>query len=132
MWRERRERALALLAESDRLESIAQLVGAGSLPDSERVVLLTGRLLREGVLQQNALSPNDAYCAPAKQFALLGLVLDVHDCCGRLVERGVTAATIEALDLSAVVRARDETPPDGAEQVESIRARTLQRLEEVA
>ena len=55
----RRGRA-ALLAEADRLESIAELVGARRLPDDERLVLRTARLLREGVLQQSALSPLDA------------------------------------------------------------------------
>ena len=51
-----------LLAEADRVQAVAELVGAASLPDHERVVLLTGRLLREAVLQQNALSDNDAWC----------------------------------------------------------------------
>ena len=119
-WAERRERALTLLAEADRLESIAQLIGAGSLPDAERIVLLGGRLLREAVLQQSALSENDAYCEPAKQSALLGLVLRVVDRCRELVEAGVPASAIEDVDLSAVTRARDATPPDAVEEIEDV------------
>jgi V/A-type H+-transporting ATPase subunit A len=131
-WRERRDRALALLAEADRVEAVAQLVGATSLADREQVILLTGRLLREGVLQQSALSPNDAYCEPAKQAALLDLVLAVHDRCLDLVGQGVLAGTIAELDLGEVVRARDETPPDGAAEVEAIRERVLERLGRLA
>ena len=123
-WRERRERALTLLQEADRLESIAQLVGSGSLPDRERIVLLGGRLLREAVLQQSALSENDAYCAPEKQSALLGLVLRVLDRCQELVGRGVQAAAIEGVDLSAVTRARDVTAPDEVDEV----ARVYERV----
>ena len=41
----------------------------------ERVALLAGRLLREGVLQQSALSANDAYCSAAKTAALVDAVL---------------------------------------------------------
>jgi V/A-type H+-transporting ATPase subunit A len=130
-WAERREAALGLLAEADRLESVAQLVGAASLPDRERVVLLTARLLRESVLQQSSLSENDAFCAPAKQSALLDLVLAVHDRCLRLVEAGVRADRIEQADFSAVARARDETPADGAAEVESLRGRVLAGLEEL-
>ena len=130
-WARRREAALALLAEADRLESVAQLVGASSLPDRERVVLLTARLLREGVLQQSSLSENDAFCGPAKQSALLELVLAVHERCLRLVEEGVRAERIEQADLSAVARARDETPPDGAAEIESLRGRVLAGLEEL-
>ncbi|HEY6032518.1 MAG TPA: hypothetical protein VIU44_18260, partial [Gaiellaceae bacterium] len=127
-WGERRERALTLLAEADRLESIAQLVGTASLPDAERLVLLTGRLLREAVLQQSALSANDAYCEPAKQSALLELVLRVHDRCRELVERGVQASAIEEADLSSVTRARDATPPDAVEAVEEIFSRVARTL----
>ena len=47
-WGPQREHALRLLAESDHLESIAQLVGATSLPDRERVILLAGRLTPRG------------------------------------------------------------------------------------
>jgi V/A-type H+-transporting ATPase subunit A len=127
-WQERRERALTLLAEADRLESIAQLVGVASLPDAERMVLLGGRLLREGVLQQSALSENDAHCDPAKQSALLELVLAVQDRCCQLVEHGVSAAAIEEVDFSPVTRARDTTPSDGAEEVEAVLQRVAPQL----
>jgi V/A-type H+-transporting ATPase subunit A len=130
-WAQSRETALALLAEADRLESIAQLVGAASLPDRERVVLQSARLLREGVLQQSSLSRNDAYCGPAKQSALLALVLAVHERCLGLVGAGVPAERIEQLDLSEVAQAREETAPDGAAEVERLAARVLARLEEV-
>ncbi len=116
----KRARALRLLAEADHLESVAQLVGATSLPDIERIGLMTGRLLREAVLQQSSLSPNDATCAPAKQQALLALVLDVHDCCLDLVRHGVSATAIEQVDLSAASRARDATRSDDAAGVEAI------------
>jgi V/A-type H+/Na+-transporting ATPase subunit A len=119
-WAARRQRALRLLSDADRLESIAQLVGAASLPDAERVTLVAGRLLRVGVLQQNSLSANDAYCPPEKQQALLELVLDVHDRCAALVERGVPAARIEELDLSSVTHARDTVHPDDPAAVETI------------
>jgi len=128
LWGGTRERALRLLAEADHLESVAQLVGATSLPDVERIVLLTGRLLREVVLQQSSLSPNDAYCAPAKQQALLGLVLDVHDCCLDLVRRGVSATSIEQVDLSAASRARETTLADDAAGVEAIGQHVLDLL----
>jgi len=127
-WARRRERALTLLAEADRLESIAQLVGTGSLPDTERVVLLSGRLLREAVLQQNSLSAADAYCTPEKQAALLELVLAVHDRCLGLVARNVPATLIEEADVTEAARARDETPPDGARQVRELTERLLSRL----
>ncbi|MGA7835020.1 MAG: V-type ATP synthase subunit A [Acidimicrobiales bacterium] len=124
-WSESRARALALLAEADRLASVVELVGLGALPSRERVVMLTGRLLREGVLQQSALSENDAYCSPEKQSALLDMVLAVYDRCLALLEGGLPASAIEEFDLTAVTRARDETGPDDDAGVNRLRDEVL-------
>jgi len=119
-WGARRGRALRLLTDADRIESIAQLVGADSLPGQERVTLRSARLLREAVLQQSAVLDNDQYTSPAKQRALLTLVLDLHDRLIGLLERGIAIAELDSLDLSAVLRARYDTPPDGWDEVEHI------------
>ena len=85
-WPERRASALRLLADAARLESMAELVGAATLPELERQTIRTADLLRRGVLQQSSLSPSDAYCSLEKQSALLDLVLGLHDECLALLE----------------------------------------------
>jgi V/A-type H+-transporting ATPase subunit A len=130
-WARRRARVMTLLAEADRLGDLAELVGAGSLPGHERVVLLAGRLLREGVLQQSALSPNDAHCTAAKTAALIDGVLAVIDRCDELVEAGIAAAEIEELDFSPILRAAQETPPDGAAGAAAGRAQMVDVLADV-
>ena len=124
-WADQRTRALTLLAEADRFESVAELVGVGSLPDRERVALMAARLMREAVLQQNALSPNDGRCEPDKQTALLELALNLYDALLQAVERGAAAASLEHLDLSGAVALRDSTRPDGADEVRSAGARLM-------
>lgn len=59
-WADRRSRLAALLAEADRLSSLAELMGVAALPPRERATMLAGRLIREGLLQQSALSSVDA------------------------------------------------------------------------
>ena len=127
-WLRRRSEAMAILAEADRLQSIAELIGVASLPDPERVILLTARLLHQAVLQQSAVSDNDAYCAPAKQAALLDLVLAVHASAADLVERGVPASELEEVDLSDAARARDEVGTDDAAAVATVKELILRRL----
>ncbi len=127
-WVSRRGRAVSLLADADRVLAVAELVGVASLPDHERIALLTGRLLREAVLQQSSLSENDTRCGPDKQGALLAMVLDLHDRALELVDRGIPAARIEALDLSDAARVRDTVGPDDAAGVVSIRDELLARL----
>jgi len=128
-WARNRARAVALLAEADRLAPMLELVGLSALPDRERMVLLAGRLLREAVLQQSALSTHDATCSPEKQAALLEMVLAVYDRCLELVEHGVVASRVEESDLSGVTRVRDEVGPEDADGVEDRRDQTLGILE---
>jgi V/A-type H+/Na+-transporting ATPase subunit A len=116
-WAARRGRMVSLLAEADRLAALSDLVGAAALPGHERVVLLAGRLLREAVLQQSALSTNDAYCSPAKSAALIDLIVAVVARCEELVEGGLPATTVEEADFSLLIRAREDTGPDDADAV---------------
>ena len=80
---------------------------------------MAGRLIREGVLQQNALSPVDACCDAARAAALASAVLAVADRCQALAGRGVPAAAIEEEDFSPVLRAReDATTADAVAECE--------------
>lgn len=88
-WQMRREQALELLAESDELERIVNLVGPEALSSAQRWVLESSGLIKEAVLQQSALDPIDSYCSPEKQFALLELMLQFHDAGADLIDLGV-------------------------------------------
>ena len=131
-WAARRRRLDSLLADYDRLSSVAELVGEGALPGRERMVLLTGRLIRSCLLQQSALSTNDSFCTLAKQRALAQAVLDVHDRCIELVDAGVPATLIEHEDFSSLVRARDDLASDDADGVLSVTEGVLASLEHVS
>jgi V/A-type H+-transporting ATPase subunit A len=128
-WAARGARMVTVLAEADRLAALADLVGTAALPGPERIALLAGRLVREAVLQQNALSPNDAYCPPVKSAALADLVLDVVARCADLVAAGQPPDEIEDLDFAAVIRAREETGPTDTDGVRRRRDDALLALE---
>jgi V/A-type H+-transporting ATPase subunit A len=128
-WPRRRIAALAALAEADRVAALAELIGVGALPGPERAVLLTGRLLRVAVLQQSSLSADDGFCGPEKSAALLDGVLDVGRRCRQLIDEGVPADTLEALDFGPLARARDEVGPQDAAGVTARCAEVLARLD---
>lgn len=129
-WAERRERVAGLLAEADRLADLVELVGVTALPPRERISVLAGRLLREGVVQQNALSPADAYSTPDKTVALVEAALAVIDRCFELVDSGVRDDAIEAVDFTPLLRAREEAGPKESAPVEAARDTVLERLGE--
>ncbi len=130
-WAERRSFALALLAESERLESLVELVGAAALPDRQRVTVRSAKLLREAVLQQDATSPEDAYCGEEKQEALLEMVLAIHQRLLELVDAGVAADRLEQLDLARVSSARESGGPEDVAAVTAVRDAVLALLESV-
>ncbi|MEI5613826.1 V-type ATP synthase subunit A [Streptomyces brasiliscabiei] len=130
-WSRRRERVAAVLAEADRLADLVDLIGIAALPGKERIGVLAGRLLREGVLQQSALSERDAYCGPEKTAALADAVLAVADRCGDLVDEGVPAASVEEIDFGPLLRAREDTGPHDGTGVRARRDSMLAELDEV-
>ncbi len=127
-WAARRARAIGTLAEADRLAGLAEVIGSSALPGRERVMLLGGRLLQEGVLAQNALAAADASSSAEKSAALLGFTLDTIDECQRLVAAGVAATTIEQWDFSPLLRAREEFGPDDAAGIAARRDAFLAEL----
>jgi len=129
-WADRRSRLAALLAESDRLGALAELMGASALPGRERATILAGRLIREGVLQQSSLSETDSFCDIPRAAALVSAVLAVADGCQAVAESGVPAAWIEELDFSPILRAREEAATPGA--VLARQQTMLDRLGELA
>ncbi len=125
-WARQRARVVSLLGSADRLAELAELMGVGALPGHERMVLLGGRLVREGLLQQSALSAVDAWCGPERSAALLTATLDVLDACQAAVARGIPAASVEEVDFTPVLRAREEAAGEGDESRHAIaRARDL-------
>ncbi|MET9450513.1 V-type ATP synthase subunit A [Streptomyces cinerochromogenes] len=131
-WAERRGRVARQLAETDRLADLVELVGITALPPRERISVLAGRLLREAAIQQNALSPADAYSAPQKTAALVDAVLAVIDRCLEVVDSGISADAVEAVDFTPLLRARETAGPAETAPVAAARDTVLARLKEAA
>ncbi|MEU5591814.1 V-type ATP synthase subunit A [Streptomyces sp. NPDC020298] len=129
-WAERRGRVSRLLADADRLADLVELVGITALPPRERISVLAGRLLREAVVQQSALSPTDVYSAPEKTAALVEAVLAVIDRCLGLVDSGAPVDSVEAVDFTPLLRARETAGPAQTAPVAAARDTVLARLGE--
>jgi len=98
-WLGMRNHAMELLSEESRLSQIVKLVGPDALPDAERMVLETSRLIREGILQQNAMDTVDAYSSIEKQIRMLELVLNFHERGMNIVKRGAPISLIHDLPV---------------------------------
>jgi len=97
MWRELRDKSMALLQKESELKEIVQLVGEDALPDRERLVLEAARMIREDFLQQNAFHEIDTYCSPKKQFEMLNLMIEFYNRADDAVSRNIPAKDITDL-----------------------------------
>ena len=95
-----RKEAMALLQDEQNLQEIVRLVGQDTLSETDQLKLFTTKSLREDFLQQNAFDEVDTYCSPAKQKAMLGVILLFYHEAGLALEKGVYLREITALPLT--------------------------------
>ena len=89
-WNELSRWAMNILHREAELQQIVQLVGADALPDSERLVLESARMIREFFLQQDSFHKVDAYCPAENQYKLLGCIRDFHEKLSVVMTAGIT------------------------------------------
>ncbi len=100
-WAAGRRRFLALLERQAHLERMARIVGQDALPPPQQLELLAAEVIGDGFLRQSSLSPNDRYCSPERQLAMMRLIERFID----LAEQAVAAgAEVEEIRQLAVVR----------------------------
>jgi len=131
-WAALREQALDLLQRENHLQQIVQLIGADALPDDQRLILETARLLRQGFLQQNAMDDVDTFAGIDKQMRLLSLILDFYEQAIRLI--GLDCPVIVIRDLPSVrkiVRLKDTVTNDAVEQIDAVRDQLRDEIREL-
>jgi V/A-type H+-transporting ATPase subunit A len=131
-WSAQRAWALDLLQRESSLLEIVQLLGTDSLAPAERVVLESGRLLREDFLQQSAFDDVDAYCALGKQYTMLRVIRAAHEAMEEAIGRGVAIdALADAPALLEVARMRSWSEAGAAEFADGLIERIRTELGEL-
>jgi V/A-type H+-transporting ATPase subunit A len=103
-WEAARGEALDLLAASEELQRIVNLVGVEALSSEQRWTLEAAGLIKEGLLQQSATDEIDSFSSPEKQFALLSALLEIYRQGMKLVKLGAPARRLIQMPLLAQAR----------------------------
>jgi V/A-type H+-transporting ATPase subunit A len=103
-WESARAEALDLLAASEELQRIVNLVGVEALSSEQRWTLEAAGLIKEGLLQQSATDEVDSFASPEKQFALLAAMLEIFRQGMKLVKLGAPARRLLQMPLLAQAR----------------------------
>ena len=127
-----RTQAMEILSEEDRLSQIVKLVGPDSLPDEQRLILETARLMREGFLQQNSYDEVDAYSNVHKQIRMLGLILYFHERAQRIVRHGAPIAVIHNLPVvNTLIRMKTVVPNEDLSGLKDIQKDVDDQMEKL-
>jgi V/A-type H+/Na+-transporting ATPase subunit A len=131
-WSGGRAWALDLLQRERALLDIVQLLGTDALAPPQRVVLATGRLLREDFLQQSAFDDVDAYCALIKQCHMLSVIRAAHEAFVAAVERGARPEEAASAPALWEVARMKYWPDDEVEaRAEALISRLREEIEEL-
>ncbi len=98
-WLVQRQRVLELLEAQAHLERMARIVGRDALPAQQQVRLLCADLVNEGFLRQSSFSKVDRFCSPARQVAMLSVLLHFADRADAAVAAGVPPARLAAMPM---------------------------------
>ena len=121
-WYAMRAHAMEILSEEDRLSQIVKLVGPDTLPDEQRLILETARLLREGFLQQSSFDAVDSFSTVEKQIRMLDLILHFHQRAQRIIKRGAVVSVIHDLPVvNTLIRMKSVVPNDDLSKLDEIR-----------
>ncbi|NLU31067.1 MAG: V-type ATP synthase subunit A [Clostridiaceae bacterium] len=121
---EKRERISRILQEESKLLEIVKLIGSDILPDEQKLVLESARVIRQGFLQQNAYHEQDTYVPIIKQYHMMKSVLRLHDQAAKLVAKGIPVSVIRKTGVfEEVVKAKYTIPNDDMEAFEELDSR---------
>jgi V/A-type H+-transporting ATPase subunit A len=122
-WAEYRKVVMDILIRENALREIVRLVGTEGLSEQDKLVLETARLIKDGLLKQNAFDPIDTFTTPQKQVALMRMFVEFYRAASEAIKRNVTVAQLrEAIGRLYIdmVKARFSIPNDKVEEIEKL------------
>lgn len=109
-WKSLRGETISMLQKEAELEEIVKLVGPDALPEPERAVLESARMMREDFLQQFAFHEVDTYCPVEKQLGMLKVALEFYRNSVEAAKRGVSVAEILRLPIKDEIAGMKRLP----------------------
>ena len=94
-----RNQISALLQEESKLMEIVKLIGSDVLPDDQKLIIETCRVIRVGFLQQNAFHADDTFVPLEKQLLMMKTILYLHNQTKKLISAGIPISCITELGL---------------------------------
>ena len=115
-----RQEISTLLVEENNLMEIVKLIGADVLPDDQKLIIETARLIRVGFLQQNAFHKDDTYVPLEKQLLMMKTILFLYHKAYEAIGKGVLISSIIKTGIfDKLIKMKYDIPNDKLEMFES-------------
>lgn len=115
-WEELRSKALKMLQQEAELEEIVRLVGPEALPEADKLLLLTTRMIREDFLQQNAYDEIDTYSKPMRAHLMLQTIMKFNELAKEMVDSGIPVSDIRSSPIVYRISRMKGVPHDTFEE----------------
>jgi len=115
-WQDTRAKALRVLQQEAELEEIVRLVGPEALPEGDKLLLLTARMIREDFLQQSAYNEVDTYCTPAKAGLMLKTIIKFYELAQEMLNSGTGIESIRSSPMVYRISRMKDIPNEVFEQ----------------
>ncbi len=83
-----------ILQQENKLMEIVKLIGSDVLPDDQKLIIETARVIRVGFLQQNAFHAEDTYVPLEKQKLMMKVILHLYQKSKQLISASIPISNI--------------------------------------
>ena len=131
-----RQRISTILVEENTLMEIVKLMGTDVLPDDQKLLIETAKIVRVGFLQQNAYHKDDTFVPLRKQYLMMKIIVDFYDLAQKALSDGIAYDRIIGTGWSdKIIKIKYDIPNDKPEMFEEYTAQMtadFEKLTEVA
>jgi len=108
-----RERISNILFEESKLMEIVKLIGSDILPEDQKLIIETARIIRLGFLQQNSYHDIDTYVPIEKQLKMMSVIIHFYEKARLLVEKSIPLSLLRETGIyETLIRIKYEVPND--------------------
>ncbi|MBR1749863.1 MAG: V-type ATP synthase subunit A [Ruminococcus sp.] len=108
-----RQEISSILSKENELMEIVKLMGSDVLPDDQKLLIETARVIRVGFLQQNAFHKDDTYVDLDKQYRMMKIILTLYHKGEEAAARGADVDAIKATGwFERLIKMKYDIPND--------------------
>ena len=94
-----RQQMIDILGQESSLMEIVKLIGSDVLPDDQKLIIETAKVIRQGYLQQNAFHKTDTYMPPDEQMVMMEVILYLYDEAKKLTAKSIPLSQLVATGI---------------------------------